>query len=62
MPDGLFHDENANYKYDRFLFFTKEPYGFSNNARALLGIFKPNYNKVRFDFNKKETTLDIKIN
>lgn len=57
---GSYHDENGNYKYDRFLCFGKEPYAFSNNARALLGIFPPSYDKARFRFDEKEMTLHLK--
>ena len=34
---AIFHDKNANNKFDSFLSIPKEKFGFSNNARGFLG-------------------------
>ncbi len=34
---AIFHDKNANNKFDTFLSIPKEKFGFSNNARVFLG-------------------------
>lgn len=56
----LFHDENGNKKLDTNLVgFPKEPYGFSNNARARFG--PPEYEKVKFMFKVRAKTLEIVV-
>ena len=56
----LYHDENGNDKLDKNIVgVPKEPYGFSNNARANLGL--PPYEQVKFLFDTEATTLDIWI-
>lgn len=50
----FFHDENNSGKFVTGMFgIPKVEYGFSNNARALLG--PPTYNKVKFSFRENET-------
>ncbi len=45
---ALYHDENANQKFDRSaLGLPAEGYGFSNNPSTLLGL--PNFNSVRLN-------------
>ena len=34
---AIFHDQNSNKKFDTFFSIPKEKFGFSNNARVLLG-------------------------
>jgi uncharacterized protein (DUF2141 family) len=44
---GIFHDVNLNNKMDNsFLGLPKEQYGFSNNARALVG--PPSFGEAAF--------------
>jgi uncharacterized protein (DUF2141 family) len=55
----MFHDENGNGELDaNFLGIPSEPYGFSNNARAL-GL--PAYERVKFLLGSDEVTLNIEI-
>jgi uncharacterized protein (DUF2141 family) len=53
----LFHDENSNQKLDVGWTGPEERYGFSNNARGLMG--PPPYEKVRFQLSSPELTLEI---
>lgn len=55
---SIFHDENANGQLDsNFLRIPKEPYGFSNNAKATFG--PPSFQEAAF--NHQSTTSKIKI-
>ena len=57
---SIFHDENGNSKLDTGLFGApKEPYGFSNNARARFG--PPDWDAVVFDFKPPAQTMVIKV-
>ena len=56
----LYHDKNGNDKLDKNIVgVPKEPYGFSNNAKAELGL--PPYEKVKFLFEAEAATLDIMV-
>ena len=56
----LYHDKNGNDKLDKNIVgVPKEPYGFSNNARARLGL--PLYEQVKFLFEAEAATLDIRV-
>ena len=49
---ALFHDQNDNNKLDKSdLGLPKEPYGFSNDAKAMFG--PPSFNKAKFNYNGK---------
>ena len=53
-----FHDENSNGKIDtNFLGIPTESYGFSNNAKGLLG--PPSFDKAKFHFNQIEMKIEI---
>ena len=53
----LFHDENSNQKLDIGWTGPEERYGFSNNARGLVG--PPAYEKARFTLATAEKTIEI---
>jgi uncharacterized protein (DUF2141 family) len=55
----LFHDKNSNGKLDTTLGIPNEDYAFSNNARGTFG--PPKYEKAKFEFNKEQMTIEIKI-
>ena len=56
----LFHDSNENRKLDKnMLGIPKEPYGFSNNARAVLSA--PPFENVQFQFTKNNVRIDIHL-
>jgi len=59
----LYHDENGNDKLDKNIVgVPKEPYGFSNNARARLGLpLYEQYEQVKFLFEAEAATLDIRV-
>ena len=58
---SIFHDENGNNKLDKnAIGVPKEDYGFSNNARGLFG--PPDYEDVKFIFDKKNMTITITVN
>ncbi len=53
---SLFHDENQNDKMDTKIFgIPKEPYGFSNNAKALMG--PPKFKDAKFSLAKNKTIV-----
>lgn len=64
LPKGeyalaAFHDQNANFKMDKFLGISREPTAFSNGVKACFAL--PNYQKVAFDsFVKPKAVLIIK--
>ena len=54
-----FQDENRNGKVDfNFLRIPMEPYGFSNNARAL-GL--PPYERAKFELNTERMTVELRM-
>ena len=56
----MFHDLNENDIHDiNFLGIPKEPYGFSNNAKALFSA--PDFEKTLFDFDAKTTSTAIRL-
>jgi uncharacterized protein (DUF2141 family) len=56
----VFHDENSNGELDTdILGIPTEKYGFSNHASGWFG--PPSWEKSRFVFNKKELTIEIKV-
>lgn len=65
VPNGeygiaVFHDENKNGKMDKnFLGIPQEPYGFSNNMRALLG--PPKWDKSKFAVKSPVTEVTIEV-
>ncbi|HLF18787.1 MAG TPA: DUF2141 domain-containing protein [Candidatus Omnitrophota bacterium] len=55
-----YHDENGNDRLDaNFLGIPKERYGFSNNARALLG--PPSFERAKFIFKDDDMVHAMKI-
>ena len=63
IPEGRYalsviHDENANARLDANAFgIPQEPYGFSNNPKALLG--PPDFQEAAFELQGK--TLDLRV-
>lgn len=56
----FFHDENGNGKIDfSFLRIPAEPYGFSRNARGILGL--PRYDRAKFTIDTADMTMRLKI-
>lgn len=56
----VFHDENKNGELDTdFLGIPTENYGYSNNASSWFG--PPSWENAKFLFNKREMTIEIKI-
>ena len=56
---SVFHDENNNNKMDTKLFgIPKEPYGFSNNSKGLIG--PPSFDKAKFTLDT-DKTINITI-
>jgi uncharacterized protein (DUF2141 family) len=57
---GVIHDENTNGKLDANLFgVPTEGYGFSNNARALLG--PPSFSAASFPYDGSALNMTIKL-
>ena len=55
-----FHDEDSNGKIDtNFLGIPTESYGFSNNAKGLLG--PPGFDKAKFHFDQIEMKIEIEF-
>lgn len=65
IPTGTYaiavlHDKNNNDKMDFNLFgMPKEAYGFSNNAKGLMG--PPKFEKASFEVKEGNTSLSIKV-
>ena len=65
MPFGeyavtVYHDENTNKKLDKSIFGKPtEAYGFSNNARGIIG--SPDYKKAVFVLDKADMTVTIRV-
>ena len=58
---AIYHDENSNNKFDKFLAIPKERYGFSNNAKVFLG--PPKFKDASFFLGsneKIEITIDLR--
>ena len=49
---AIYHDQNNNNKFDRFLGLPSEKYGFSNNAKVFFG--PPNFEEASFNLFEKE--------
>ena len=49
---AIYHDENSNDEFDKFLGIPQEKYGFSNDAKVFLG--PPSYDDASFKLNKNE--------
>ncbi len=56
---SLYHDVNANGKMDMGAFGPLEPYGFSNNAKAVFSA--PPFSKAAFTHDSEQTTTTIKL-
>ena len=57
---AIYHDENANQKFDRTsLGLPAEGYGFSNNASTLLGL--PSFDSVRLNIPRSGLTAHIRL-
>ena len=65
LPPGqyaltCFHDLKGNGMLDTNMFgIPQEPYGFSNNARSLLG--PPTFSKAAFDVSENTASMDISV-
>ncbi len=57
---AVYHDANANHRFDVGMFGPTEAYGFSNNPRILFS--KPSFSSVKFQAKAGETTVDIRLN
>ena len=58
---AMYHDRNANGKMDKnAMGIPKEPYGFSNNARGIMG--PPSYKKAKFELNLPKKEIRITLN
>ena len=55
---AIYHDKNSNRKFDTFLKFPKEKYGFSNNAKVFLG--PPKFEDASF-FVGRDSIVEIII-
>lgn len=56
----VYHDENSNNKLDtNFMGIPKEDYGFSNNATVTFSM--PDYDRVKFNFNKNAQVITINV-
>ena len=57
---ATYHDRNKNEMLDsNFLGIPKEAFGFSNDARGIVG--KPDYDEAKFVFNQKNRTVVIRV-
>jgi len=54
----LYHDENMNQDFDKFLKIPKEEYGFSNCKGCIL---PPSFEKAKFLFDKEHSTVTIEL-
>ncbi len=54
----LYHDENMNQDFDKFLKIPKEEYGFSNCKGCIL---PPSFDKAKFLFDKDHPTVIIEL-
>lgn len=55
----IFHDENDNEELDIGWAGPEELYGFSNDARALMG--PPGWDAAKFDLDQREKTVSIEV-
>lgn len=57
---AVYHDENANHKFDQAIFgIPLEDYGFSNDARVFFG--PPSFGEAAFDVADPETRIIIHL-
>ena len=57
---AVYHDENANKKFDRnFIGLPKEGFGFSNNPKLDFG--PPKYHEASFDLGEEALKVEIKV-
>ncbi len=57
---AMYHDRNINGKMDKnAMGIPKESYGFSNNARGILG--PPSYKKAKFELNSPKKEIHISL-
>jgi uncharacterized protein (DUF2141 family) len=57
---AVYHDANANHKFDVGIFGPTEAYGFSRNPRILFS--KPSFDSAKFEIKAGETTVHIRLN
>jgi uncharacterized protein (DUF2141 family) len=57
---GVFQDLDSDHKIDHNLLGPTEPWGFSNNPKALFAL--PRFSQVRFQAVAGETTLHVRLN
>jgi uncharacterized protein (DUF2141 family) len=57
---ALVHDENGNGKMDYKFGMPQEGYGFSNDAKGMLG--PPDYKDAKFDLKAKKLSIAITLN
>jgi uncharacterized protein (DUF2141 family) len=57
---AVYHDANANQKFDVGMFGPTEAYGFSRNPRILFS--KPSFDSVKFQVKAGETTVRTHLN
>lgn len=57
---AVYQDLNGNTKIDHNLLGPTEPYGFTNNPHALLGL--PSFGSVKFTAHAGDNTVHIKLN
>src|SRR5471030_3006329 len=57
---AVYHDANANHRFDVGIFGPTEAYGFSNNPRILFS--KPSFESVKFQVKEGETTVHVRLN
>lgn len=54
----LYHDENMNQDFDKFLKIPKEEYGFSNCKGCIL---PPSFDKAKFPVDKEHTSITVEL-
>ena len=57
---AVYHDANANHRFDIGMFGPTEAYGFSGNPRIFFS--KPSFESVKFHVKAGETTVHIRLN
>ncbi|MEP6968384.1 MAG: DUF2141 domain-containing protein [Pseudomonadota bacterium] len=57
---AVYHDANANHRFDVGLFGPTEAYGFSNNPR--IAFSKPSLQSVAFEAKEGDTTVRVRLN
>lgn len=56
---AVYHDENSNGKLDMFMGVPTEPYGFSNDAKGVLG--PPSFSVARFHFSSTGQEIKVRL-